>query len=46
MATYITNISSGKLKELLIKLRKEDTLIIFYSSEGRHAELDWTCRWK
>ena len=29
MTTYITNINSGNLKEILIKIKKEDTLIIF-----------------
>ena len=40
MATYITNISSDRLKELLIKLRKEDTLIIFHSSEEKQIPIE------
>ena len=40
MATYVTNISSGKLKELLGKLRKEDTLIIFHTSKEKQIPID------
>ncbi|MCR5604987.1 MAG: hypothetical protein K6G27_14980 [Lachnospiraceae bacterium] len=40
MATYITNISSDRLKELLIKLRKEDTLIIFHSSDEKQIPIE------
>lgn len=40
MATYITNISTGRLKELLLKLRKEDTLVIFHSSDEQQVPID------
>ena len=40
MTTYITNISSDKLKEVLTKLKKEDTLIIFHSSNEKQVPID------
>ena len=40
MTTYITNISSERLKELLIKLRKEDALIIFHSSDEKQIPIE------
>ena len=40
MTTYITNISSGKLKEVLSKLKKEDTLIIFHSSAEKQVPIE------
>ena len=40
MTTYITNINSGKLKEVLSKLKKEDTLIIFHSSAEKQVPIE------
>ena len=40
MATYVTSINSGKLKELLGKLRKEDILIIFHTSKEKQIPID------
>jgi hypothetical protein len=40
MTTYITNISSGKLKDVLSKLKKEDTLIIFHSSAEKQVPIE------
>ena len=40
MTTYITNINSGKLKEVLAKLKKEDTLIIFHSSAEKQVPIE------
>ena len=40
MTTYITNINSGKLKEVLSKLKKEDTLIIFHSSTEKQVPIE------
>ena len=37
MTTYITNINSGNLKEVLTKIKKEDTLIIFHSSNEKQV---------
>ena len=40
MTTYITNINSGKLKDVLAKLKKEDTLIIFHSSAEKQVPIE------
>ena len=40
MTTYITNIGSDKLKDLLIKLKKEDSLIIFHAADEKHIPID------
>ena len=40
MTTYITNINSGNLKEVLTKIKKEDTLIIFHSSNEKQVPID------
>lgn len=40
MTTYITNISSDKLKDVLTKIKKEDTLIIFHSSSEKQVPID------
>lgn len=40
MTTYITNINSGKLKEVLSKLKKEDTLMIFHSSTEKQVPIE------
>ena len=40
MTTYITNINSGNLKEVLTKIKKEDTLIIFHSSNEKQIPID------
>ncbi len=40
MATYISNINTDRLKDLLIKMKKDDTLIIFHSSEEKQIPID------
>ena len=40
MTTYITNIGSERLKELLEKLKKEDHLIIFHTEEEKQIPID------
>ena len=40
MTTYITHIKSDKLKEVLTKTKKEDTLIIFHSSSEKQVPID------
>ena len=40
MTTFITTIGSDKLKSILAKLKKEDNLIIFHSSEEKQIPID------
>jgi hypothetical protein len=40
MTTYITTIGSGKLKNLLTKLKKEDSLVIFHSADEKQIPID------